>query len=221
LSFRQPPQNLPVACRDGHYLVYASRTGITADLWRADIDGGNPLQLTKTGDVGTAPSAVACSPDSKWVAFAANDPHSRGGAWRVPIDGGAVTKLGSDVDRPRVSISPDGKMVALHEWGQTPNSPSLLVAAPAEGGQPLSSFPAPAAMTALQWSPDSKNLQYVLTREGVGNLWEQPLSGGPAHQLTHFKSDLILDYSWSFDGKQLAMARGNFNSNVVLISNFQ
>jgi hypothetical protein len=43
----------------------------------------------------------------------------------------------------------------------------------------------------------------------------------PAHQLTHFKSDLILDYSWSFDGKQLAMARGNFNSNVVLISNFQ
>jgi len=221
LSFRQPPQNLPVACRDGHYLVYASRTGITADLWRADIDGGNPLQLTKTGDVGTAPSAVACSPDSKWVAYAATDPNSRGGAWRVSIDGGAVTKLGSDIDRPRVSISPDGKMVALHEWGQTPNSPSLLVAAPAEGGQPLSSFPAPAAMTALRWSPDSKNLQYVLTREGVGNLWEQPLSGGPVHQLTHFKSDLILDFAWSFDGKQLAMARGNFNSNVVLISNFQ
>jgi Tol biopolymer transport system component len=61
----------------------------------------------------------------------------------------------------------------------------------------------------------------VLTRDGVSNLWEQPLTGGPTNQLTHFKNELILDFAWSFDGKQLAMARGNFNSNVVLISNFQ
>ena len=83
------------------------------------------------------------------------------------------------------------------------------------------SFVAPAAMTAFGWSPDGKALQYVLTRDGVGNLWEQPLTGGPPRQLTHFKTDLILDYAWSFDRKQLAMSRGNFNSNVVLISNFQ
>ena len=76
-------------------------------------------------------------------------------------------------------------------------------------------------MTNLNWSPDGKAFQYVLIREGVGNLWEQPLSGGPAKQLTHFKTDLIQDYAWSLDGKQLALSRGNFNSNVVLISNFQ
>ena len=112
-------------------------------------------------------------------------------------------------------------MVALHQWGKTPTSPSVLVAVPADGGQPLYGFIAPAAISGFGWSPDGKALQYVLTRDGIGNLWEQPLTGGAARQLTHFKTNLILDCVWSFDGKQLAMARGNFNSNVVLISNFQ
>jgi Tol biopolymer transport system component len=63
-------------------------------------------------------------------------------------------------------------------------------------------------------------LQYILTREGVGNLWEQPLAGGPPRQLTHFKTDQIIDFAWSRDGTQVVFARGNQNSNVVLISNF-
>jgi hypothetical protein len=55
----------------------------------------------------------------------------------------------------------------------------------------------------------------------VGNIWEQSLTGGPARQVTHFKSELIRDFDWSHDGKQLVVARGHLNSNVVLISNFR
>jgi Tol biopolymer transport system component len=76
-------------------------------------------------------------------------------------------------------------------------------------------------MFGLSWSPDSKSFQYVLTRGGVSNLWEQPLKGEPARQVTHFKAETIFDFAWSHDGRQLALARGNRNSNVVLISNFQ
>jgi len=220
-TFRQPPQNLPVACAGGRYVVYVSRSGTSSDVWRADADGGNPLQLTKTGDVLGNGLVVACSPDAKWVAFMGPSPNSAGAAWRVPIEGGAVTKIVDNPDRPRVAISPDGKMIAVHLWGKTPNSPSVLAAVPAEGGETVYRFDAPAAMSNLSWSPDGKAFQYVQTREGVGNLWEQPLSGGPAKQLTHFKTDLIQDFAWSPDGKQLALSRGNFNSNVVLISNFQ
>jgi len=39
--------------------------------------------------------------------------------------------------------------------------------------------------------------------------------------LTDFKSDRIFDFSWSRDGKQLALFRGVVNSDVVLISNFR
>ncbi len=49
-------------------------------------------------------------------------------------------------------------------------------------------------------------------------MWEQSLTGGPARQSTHFRRELIWDFDWSHDGKQLVVrAPGR---NLVLISNF-
>jgi Tol biopolymer transport system component len=223
VPLREAPDILPAACGDGRYLAYVSRTGPTSDVWRVDAaDGGNPMQLTKLGTVVMrAGSKIACSADGKWVAFLVTNPTAGASAWKVPVDGGEPTKLTENIDRPRIAFSPDDKMVAVHLWGKTSTSPSVLAAIPAQGGEPLFHFDAPPGMFGLSWSPDSKNFQYVLTRDGVSNLWEQPLSAGAARQLTHFKAGTIFDFAWSADGKQLVLARGNQNSNVVLISNFQ
>jgi eukaryotic-like serine/threonine-protein kinase len=223
VPLREPPDNLPTACGGGRYLAYVSRTGPTSDVWRVDAaDGGNPVQITKLGTVVMrAGSKIACSADGKWVAFLVTNPTAGASAWKVSVDGGTPTKLAESIDRPRIAFSPDDTMVAVHLWGKTATSPSVLAAIPAQGGEPLYHFDAPPGMFGLSWSPDSKNFEYVLTRDGVSNLWEQPLSGGPARQLTHFKAATIFDFAWSHDGKQLVLARGNQNSNVVLISNFQ
>ena len=222
LTLREVPQTLPTACGDGRYLVYSARQGTHTDLWRVDAaDGGNPTQLTHLGMVGSgARMRIACSPDGKWAVFMVDTPGQIASAWRVPLDGGTAKKLVDNIDRPRLAISPDGKMVAVHLWGKTATSPSVLAAIPAEGGEPVYHFDAPAGMFFLSWSPDSKAFQYILMREGVANLWEQSLAGGSPKQLTHFKSDQILDFAWSLDGKQVVFSRGNLNSNVVLISNF-
>jgi serine/threonine protein kinase/Tol biopolymer transport system component len=222
LGLREAAQTLPSACGDGRYLVYVVRTGATSDVWRVDADGGNPTQLTKAGSVTMRQgSKVDCSHDGKWVAFTATNPSTGASAWRMPVEGGEPTKLTENIDRPRIAISPDGQLVAVHLWGKTPTSQSVLAAVPAQGGDPVYHFDAPPGLFGLNWSPDNKSFHYFLTRDGVSNLWEQPLGGGPARQLTHFKTDLIFDFAWSEDGKQLALARGNRNSNVVLISNFQ
>jgi Tol biopolymer transport system component len=128
--------------------------------------------------------------------------------------------LAENLDRLFLPISPDSRMVAVRQWGKKPASPSALSVVSAESGKVLQSFEAPAGMQIFGWSGDGRALHYVLTRGGVGNIWEQPLAGGPAKQLTHFKSELIRDFGWSRDGKQLAVARGHLDSNVVLISNF-
>ena len=223
LALREPAQTLPSACGDGHYLAYVVRSGPTSDVWRVDAsDGANPVQITKIGSVVMRAGAkIACSPDGKWAAFITTNPSGGATAFRVPIEGGPLTKLIDNIDRPRIAISPDGQKVAVHLWGKTATSPSVLAAVPAEGGNPTHQFDAPPGLFGLTWSPDSSAFHYVLTRDGVSNLWEQPLAGGPPRQLTHFKTALILDFAWSLDGKQLALARGNRNSNVVLISNFQ
>jgi Tol biopolymer transport system component len=195
-----------------------ARNGIASDVWRVDAaDGANPTQLTQVGSVGRP----VCSPDGKWVAYTSSSPNTFASAWRVSIDGGSPIKLAENLDRPRLPISPDSQMVAVRQWGKTPTSPSTLSVVSAESGKMLHTFEAPAGMQVFGWSGDGRALNYVLTRGGVGNIWEQPLTGGPAKQITHFKSDLIREFDWSHDGKQLAVARGHLNSNVVLISNFR
>jgi hypothetical protein len=52
---------------------------------------------------------------------------------------------------------------------------------------------------------------------GATNLWEQPLKGGNAQQLTSFKTGQIFDFSWSRDRKRLLLTRGQTTRDVVLI----
>jgi hypothetical protein len=49
----------------------------------------------------------------------------------------------------------------------------------------------------------------------------QPLTGGALRQITNFTSGLIFDFSWSRDGRQLFLAKGENTSDVILISNFR
>jgi len=43
------------------------------------------------------------------------------------------------------------------------------------------------------------------------------ISGSPGKQITNFKSELIGDFHWSFDGSKLGSIRGHTDSDVVLI----
>jgi Tol biopolymer transport system component len=56
-----------------------------------------------------------------------------------------------------------------------------------------------------------------MNRDGVSNIWIQPLDGGAPKQITHFKSDQIFWFEWSPDGKQLGVSRGAITSDVVMI----
>ena len=55
---------------------------------------------------------------------------------------------------------------------------------------------------------------------GVGNIWEQPVAGGPPKAVTHFTSDKIFWFDWSRDGR-LALSRGTDTTDAVLIKNFR
>ena len=79
----------------------------------------------------------------------------------------------------------------------------------------------PALAGEPRWAPGGEAVDYVLTRNGVSNLWRQKLSGGPPKKITNFESGQIFDFGWSRDGRQLAVTRGSESSDVVLISNFQ
>ena len=118
------------------------------------------------------------------------------------------------------ALSPDGKLLAFLFWDGAKLHYRVGVV-PLEGGAPRQVYDLAPGTTRFRWSLDGKAFTYLDTRQGVTNLWAQPLAGGPPRQLTNFTSDLIFSYAWSRDGKQLALARGNVTSDVVLLSNFR
>jgi hypothetical protein len=68
----------------------------------------------------------------------------------------------------------------------------------------------------VSFTRDGKGVVYPVREGDVDNLWLQHLDGTPGKQITDFKSELIRDFDWSFDGKQLAVIRGHRDSDVVL-----
>jgi Tol biopolymer transport system component len=129
----------------------------------------------------------------------------------------------TDNSSNRPCVSPDGKLIACW-WLKEDAMPVLrrLAVIPAEGGQPIRFLDLPLTHgNDFRWTADGRALMYVDTRDGISNIWRQPVTSGPAKQLTDFNSDRIFRFDWSRDGKQLLCARGLESTDVVLISNFR
>jgi len=184
------------------------------DVWRTDADGSNPLRLTN-GKLNFYP---VCSPDHEWVYYINWDDKK---IYRVPLGGSG--KAEAVVYTPQdylggLSISPDGKTlaaavhkteapgvtvkIALFEIGSQ-SQPRLLDAAHRSGG--------------VQFTPDGKSVAFANRENGVDNVWVQPLDGSAGHAITDFQSEQIWSMSFSPDGKSLAVLRGHYDSDVVLL----
>lgn len=210
----------PTVTRDGRFLIYSSeQEGSPAKVWRTNIDGSNPKQLT----FGNDDRFPSCSADGKWVFYSSFIPNQQERydekLWKVPLDGGESTLV---VDEPstRPLVSPDGKLVSF-AYQPAPDLAWKVRVISYETGEVVKDLAvAASALSSLQWSPDGRGLTYVETADGVSNIWHLPLSGSAPKQITHFNTAQIFFYAWSPDGKRLAMVRGVQNGDVVLIRNF-
>jgi Tol biopolymer transport system component len=204
----------PVVTPDGRYLVFTSdRTG-TLNIWRTKADGSEAKRLSS----GKIDDHADCSPDGQWIVYESLGDSGFPTLWKVSIEGGAAVQV-TDKWASRPVISPDGRYIAFIRQDEQSNKQLKLEVMPFEGGQPVKTFDYPLTIIPLlKWSPDSQSLIYNDTRAGVSNLWSQPLSGSKPVQVTDFKTDQFFYFSWSRDGKQLALARGAIARDVVLIS---
>ncbi|HEV2177514.1 MAG TPA: protein kinase [Terriglobia bacterium] len=184
-------------------------------IWRIDLDGTNLKQLTQGKD----DELPAISPDGRWVVFTQSQT-DKNVLMKVPSGGGPASQL-TDYDSFAPSISPDGKWIAC-AYVPDQNQPLSLAIIPFAGGRPAKVFPihVPWDGRLFQWSPDGRAISFRNRVDGVDNIWEQPLAGGPPRPVTHFTSDEIGWFDWSHDGR-LALSRGTDTTDAVLIKNFR
>jgi Tol biopolymer transport system component len=197
------------SCGD-RYIVFDSLRDGKQLLWRTDADGSNGMQLADEA------GHSECSPDGKWIFYV-----SKRHLYRMSTEGGTPSQVMTTETSGNLDISRDGSLVAVLYQEGSPVPVLKIGVVPASGGDLRFVGLLPSGGEALRWSPDGKGVQYLLTRGGATNVWEQPLAGGDPHPVTKFASGLIYSFAWSRDGKQLLLSKGSDNSDVILISNFR
>jgi Tol biopolymer transport system component len=216
-----PAGNINAANRCGEqYLVlswsfHGGSNG--ARIWRLNADGSSATQLTD-GNLDFSP---VCSPDGRWVYY---QDQATDHILRVSVEGGrpeivpgtAVSNAG--VSAPLGGFSADGKQVPffsdsafLHKNLQIVN----LDAGPNTARRTVS--PDSRVAGAVVFTPDERAVAYPILENGVSNIWVQPLDGSPGRQITNFTSGTFRKFSWSPDGKSLALIRDVSQSDVVLL----
>jgi len=184
------------------------------NVWRMDAAGGNLKQLSD----GKLDQYPICSSNGS-VLY--QDSGSGNRVMKVPVEGGQPTKV-SDELTAEFAVSPDGKTAAMATFGHLAEHIEKLTLVAIDSGQVLKSldFEHPRSGH-LRFSPDGKAIVYSVRTAGVDNLWSQPLDGSKGKQITDFPAEHIVDFHWSFDGKQLGLIRGHTDSDVVLIHDMQ
>jgi len=208
------------ACGDGRYVVFRAVPG--NNIWRVAPNAGGARQLTN----GVNDFSPACSPDGKWVWYVSLEP-DRTSLRRVSIEDGTPTPLDL-VDAYDVLPSPSGRLIYYAtdavEDGADRNKHDRWVVMSSTDQKQLFTFDVPTDVTPLPvqwpvWAPDGSGLDYIVTRNGVSNIWRKKLAGGSVEQITHFTMGQIFSFAWSPSGLWLSLGTGANRSDVVLMSN--
>jgi eukaryotic-like serine/threonine-protein kinase len=204
----------PAVTPDGRYIIFVStRTG-NSHIYRYDLASGEQKQLTN----GLSEEFPEVSADGKWVIYASTE-SIKHTLWKVPIDGGEPAQL-TDKLSTWPDLSPNGQKIVC--WYRAePEANWQIAIIPISGGNPEKVVDVPGnadTSIPIRWMPDGSGVTFIATRDGVSNVWFQPLDGGAPHQLTDFTYDQIHWFDWSRDGKKLACSRGKIVNDIVLIT---
>jgi TolB protein len=203
----------PGVTPDNRYIVFTSNRTGAFQVWRMDLDGANQIPLTN----GVAKTHPTISPDGKWVIYNATDDWH---LWKVSIEGGEPLQLtGYIASMP--SVSPDGKMIAC--VGRSESKHQILIL-PVEGGEPLKRIDYSGGSlsgTRIEWTPDGKAVIYAARLVRSTAIFRQSLDGGPPEETASFEQDELFDFGYSIDGQFLAVTRGGWQHDIVLISELQ
>ena len=161
----------PQFAPDGHRVAFTSSRSGEHEIWVADVDGSNAVQITA---MAANPGFPRWSPDGRTIAFHSN-PDGQAEIFVVPADGGRPQNLSSN---PSVdafpSFSRDGRWIYFNSLR---SGQSSIWKMPATGGAAVQV--SPDVLTLAIESMDGASLYYGSGQAGQpGALMRLPLAGG-------------------------------------------
>ena len=204
----------PAASTDGKFVVFSSNRAGIYNIWRMDLETKEMTRLTN----GTGEYYPQISPDNEWAVYHRTSPGESIAVWKVSTNGGSPVQL-STKPTTRADISPDGKLVAstFRESSESSFSIGIYDFNDGKNLKLLKPLSGARLFIPLRWSPDGKSIVYVVSKDGVDNLWSQPIDEKNApRQLTKFTMDRIYGFDFAPNFPTVAVARGTQKSFAVM-----
>jgi Tol biopolymer transport system component/C-terminal processing protease CtpA/Prc len=200
---------------DGTQLAFSSgRTG-QGDIYVLPLSGGAVQRVTCHDAYNTVESWSA---DGQHLFFSSARDQLSSAIYRVGARGGTPIQW---ISQPHerlnsLAVSPDGARLAFnvsrdHWWRRGPNpygGAEVWVVGSAPGADDFRKIGDYTGMNRWPlWAPDGHGLYVVSDRDGMENLWFQPLEHGETRQITSFAEGRMLWPAISADGRIVVFER--------------
>jgi Tol biopolymer transport system component/predicted Ser/Thr protein kinase len=198
---------------DGTRVAYVSFESGSAQIWVRNMDGSNPVQLTRAVRPAFWP---AWSPDGRRILFGS---YAMGvpELWMISASGGDPTRLVQGAGM-RCDWSLVTNRLVCSDGGRS------LAILDAETGKVIRSIPWPDSGAALPcWSPDGRRFSTYRANIGQGqSIWVFEADSGNAREAVRFKEPfpMLFRASWTSDGQSLIVNRNAMPSHITLFENF-
>ena len=201
---------------DRSRMAFISDANGFTEVWTSGIDGRDAKQLS---DDLVLPGTPSWFPDGRSVAYASGGKVSA--IWKRSIDQPRAIRL-TNVPATNPEISPDGKQLLCRLQTSKPGTWSIALLNVAGDVPPRYFDYRHYSGAGTRWLPDSEAYATVDTRDGVQNIFVQPIRSGEPRQITHFQSrGIIFDFDISRNGKRIVLSRRVPADDMFLIRDFR
>lgn len=191
----------PAWSPDGRTIAFASRRGVSFDLYAMRADGTGTRRLTSTKENDGHPS---WSPDGRRIAFQRGDPSH---LYLMEADGSGQRRLTDDVaPEAQPAWSPDGRWIAyVRRTPGTSIRELWLVRPDGSGRRRLTRLGA--VVDGPAWSPDGRTIAFASNvRASRFDVYVIGVDGKGLRRLTA-SSEGAFEPAWSPDGRLLAFSQ--------------
>jgi Tol biopolymer transport system component len=162
---------------DGTRVAFESFRSGTQEIWVADQNGRNALQLTSLG--GRRGGTPAWSPDGQWIAFDWRDESGQGDIYVISAHGGVARRVTNHPSEDLVPTwSRDGRWIY---FGSTRTGGYQIWKLPPQGGDAIQVTRH--GGTYAKESVDGRFLYYAKLETALPSLWRIPAGGGEEIQI--------------------------------------
>jgi Tol biopolymer transport system component/DNA-binding winged helix-turn-helix (wHTH) protein len=191
----------PRFSRDGQSVAFVRAVnGVTKDVYRAVLDGGEPTRLTSDN---RKINGLAWSPGGERLLFTSTR-SGMYGLWSADPDGGDLRQIllgNENVHQPATAAGMDA--IAFEQWMHRSQlrQIDLVRRTQADAGRYIQST---RWDSNPNWSPDGERIVFASNRGGPHSIWVSRRDGRDAVQLADFGGAFIDNPAWSPNGALIA-----------------